>query len=154
VFYFAYGSNMNWQQMQERCPSARFKGVALLPDHKLAFTRKSIKRRCGVADAVPTQGRKIWGVLYEITAPDLVALDKSEGYLPGREKNSYFRRECVVLLNGEDQQPRAAFIYFGEPQSNPPLPNIGYKNLILSGARHRHLPDEYVRELEAIEVSG
>jgi hypothetical protein len=41
MLYFAYGSNMNWQQMQDRCPSARFFGVALLPDHKLAFTRES-----------------------------------------------------------------------------------------------------------------
>jgi len=79
MLYFAYGSNMNWQQMQERCPSARFFGVALLPDHKLAFTRKSIKRGCGVADAVPTQGQKVWGVVYEVTDRDVIKLDKSEG---------------------------------------------------------------------------
>jgi gamma-glutamylcyclotransferase len=154
MLYFAYGSNMNWQQMQERCPSARFVGVALLPGYKLAFTRNSIKRGCGVADAVPTQGQKMSGVVYEITAVDLVELDKSEGYLPGREKNSYFRRECVILLNGEDLQSRNAFIYFGDPQPNPPLPNSDYKNLILSGARHWNLPKAYICELEAIEVSG
>jgi gamma-glutamylcyclotransferase len=93
MLYFAYGSNMNWQQMQNRCPSARFFGIALLPDHKLAFTRKSIKRGCGVADAAPTQNHNVWGIVYEITAQDIEALDKSEGYMPGREKNSYFRRE-------------------------------------------------------------
>jgi gamma-glutamylcyclotransferase len=114
MLYFAYGSNMNWQQMQERCPSARFFGVAWLPDHKLAFTRKSIKRGCGVADAVPTQGQKVWGVVYEITDRDVIKLDKSEGYMPGREKNSYFRRESVVLRNGGDQQPLTVFIYFGD----------------------------------------
>ena len=154
MLYFAYGSNMNWQQMQDRCSSACFVGVALLPDHKLAFTRKSSKRGCGVADAVPTQGQRVWGVLYEVAALDIAELDKSEGYLPGRAKNSYFRRECVVLLNGDDQQPRTAFIYFGDPQPNPPLPNIDYKNLILLGARHWRLPEEFVRKLEAIEVSG
>jgi hypothetical protein len=74
--------------------------------------------------------------------------------MPGREKNSYFRRECVVLLNGDDQQPLAAFIYFGDPMPNPPLPNIDYKNQILSGARYWHLPEAYVRELEAIELGG
>ena len=66
MLYFAYGSNMNWQQMRERCPSARFVGVALLSEHKLAFTRKSKKRGCGVADAVLEGGRKVWGVIYEI----------------------------------------------------------------------------------------
>ncbi len=154
MLYFAYGSNMNWQQMKERCPSARFVGIAALPDHKLAFTRKSINRGCGVADAVPGQGQKLWGVVYEITTLDIEKLDKSEGYLPGRKKNSYCRRECVVFPNGDDKQPLNVFTYFGEPQPNPPLPNADYKNLILTGARHWHLPEEFVRRLEAIEVSG
>jgi hypothetical protein len=56
VLYFAYGSNMNWEQMKTRCPSARFVAVALLPDYKLAFTRKSINRGCGVADGVLLDG--------------------------------------------------------------------------------------------------
>jgi gamma-glutamylcyclotransferase len=153
MLYFAYGSNMNWRQMQDRCPSARFFGVALLPDHKLAFTRESIRRGCGVADILPTQGQKVWGVVYEINASDIAKLDTSEGYKPGRSKNSYFRRECVVLLDGNVQQPLTIFTYFADPMSNPPLPNIDYKNLILSGARRWQLPEAYVRELEAIDVS-
>jgi gamma-glutamylcyclotransferase len=154
MLYFAYGSNMNWQQMKERCPSARFAGVALLPDHKLAFTRKSINRGCGVADAVPEHGQKMWGVVYEVGDVDVAKLDTSEGYRPGRQKNSYFRSECNVLLNGDNRQPLTVFTYFGDPQPNPPLPNLDYKNLILSGARHWHLPVEYVRQLEEqIEVS-
>jgi hypothetical protein len=56
---------MNWQQMVERCSSARFVGTALLPNHRLAFTRKSIRRSCGVADAVLDRGRNIWGVVYD-----------------------------------------------------------------------------------------
>ena len=44
--------------------------------------------------------------------------------------------------------------YFADPQPNPPLPNQAYKDLILSGARHWRLPDDYVAELEAVEVSG
>ena len=42
----------------------------------------------------------------------------------------------------------------GYPQPNPPLPNAVYKTLILTGGRHGHLPEEYIRELEQIEVSG
>jgi hypothetical protein len=34
--YFVCGSNMDWLQMREHCPSAHFVGIALLPDHKLA----------------------------------------------------------------------------------------------------------------------
>jgi gamma-glutamylcyclotransferase len=155
MLYFAYGSNMNWRQIRERCPSVRFVGTALLPDHKLAFTRKSIKRGCGVADAVPERDKKIWGIVYDINALDIRKLDTAEGYWPGRLKNSYFRRECMVLLDGDDQQSLAVFTYYGDPQPNPPLPNIEYKNLILSGARHWRLPAEYVQQLdEQIKVSG
>jgi gamma-glutamylcyclotransferase len=140
--------------MKERCPSTRFVSVTLLPDHKLAFTRKSIKRGCGVADAVSEHGQKMWGVVYEISALDVGEFDASKGYGPGAHKNSYVRRERRVLHDGDDQKPLTVFTYLGNRQPSPPLPNIDYKNLILSGARHWHLPAEYIRQLdEHIKVS-
>jgi gamma-glutamylcyclotransferase len=154
MFIFAYGSNMNWDQMRKRCPSSRFVGIAALLDYKLAFTRKSIKRGCGVADVVSEVGTKVWGVLYEISDFDVAKLDTIEGFRPGREKNSYSRRECSVFLDGNDQRPLKVSVYSGDPQPNPPLPNVAYKNLILTGARHWNLPEEYIHELEQIEVSG
>jgi gamma-glutamylcyclotransferase len=152
VLCFAYGSNMDWTQMKERCASTRFAGVALLPDHRLAFTRKSVKRGCGVADAVPGVGRELWGVVYEVSDSDVGKLDACEGYSPGRAKNAYWRRECRVLLDGDDRRPLTASAYFGDAQPSPPLPNQAYKDLILSGARHWHLPNRYIEDLERIEV--
>src|SRR5918995_5170968 len=90
MLYFAYGSNMNWAQMKARCPSARFVGVALLRDHRLAFTRKSVNRGCGVADVVSEAGARVWGgAVFEVSDLDIGKLDVSEGYRPGRDKNSY-----------------------------------------------------------------
>ncbi len=154
MLYFAYGSNMNWQQMQERCRSARFVGLAKLSDYGLAFTRKSVNRGCGVADVVPEPGKSVWGVVYEIGDLDLGKLDRSEGCRPGREMNSYWRRECMVYLDGDDARPLTVSAYFGDPQETPPLPNEAYKDLIVSGAKHWHLPDDYVQELEQIKVGG
>jgi len=154
VLYFAYGSNMNWNQMRERCPSSRFVGIAVLRDHRLAFTRESVSRGCGVADAVAEDGAQVWGVVYEIADLDVGKLDASEGFRPGRDKNSYYRRECLVFFDGGDRRPVTVSAYFGDPQPNPPLPNAVYKTLILTGGRHGHLPEEYIRELEQIEVSG
>lgn len=45
--YFAYGSNMAASQLLDRCPSMRFVTIAELPNHSLAFTRWSTKRKCG-----------------------------------------------------------------------------------------------------------
>jgi gamma-glutamylcyclotransferase len=149
VLYFAYGSNMNWQQMKKRCLSARFVSIALLPEYKLAFTRESINRGCGVADVVREPGQKVWGVVYQLSHFDMEKLDLSEGYKIGRQKNSYWRRECQVLQN---QRPLTVFTYFGEPQLVPPGPNAEYKTLIVSGARYWNLPDDYIRDLETIEV--
>jgi gamma-glutamylcyclotransferase (GGCT)/AIG2-like uncharacterized protein YtfP len=154
VLYFAYGSNMNWNQMRERCPTSRFVGIAVLRDHKLAFTRESVCRGCGVADVVAEDRARVWGVVYEIADLDVGKLDACEGFRPGRATSPYYRRDCMVFLDGEDQRPLTVSAYFGHPQPDPPLPNAAYKDLILAGARHWHLPEEYICKLEQIEVSG
>jgi hypothetical protein len=71
VLYFAYGSNLDFDQMSERCPSARFVAIAELPHHRLAFTRRSKNRNCGVADAVPDVSQSVWGVVYAISHDEI-----------------------------------------------------------------------------------
>lgn len=153
MLYFAYQSNMDWAQMKNRCASATFAGIAQFPDHRLAFTRNSINRGCGVADAVRDEGRSVWGALFEIAELDVGSLDKSEGYRRGREKNSYWRRECIVFLDGDVERPVTAQTYFAKREPNPPPPNQAYKDLILFAARHWHLPADYIAELEASAVT-
>lgn len=153
MLYFAYGSNMDWDQMRERCPSARFVGVAKLPGHRLAFSRRSRKRNCGVADAVEDQGSDVWGVVYEIDDQDIARLDVAEGYSPGRAKNAYRREERHVFVDGAKSTPLSVAVYFAIPEENPSLPNEDYKSQILKGANHWHLPQEYIRDvLERIEA--
>ncbi|MCH8063679.1 MAG: gamma-glutamylcyclotransferase, partial [Chloroflexi bacterium] len=77
--YFAYGSNMNPDQIRCVSPKAVFISTVRLQSHRLDFTRFS-KRRCGgVADIVPDPNAETWGVLYEVEEEDLKALDKKEG---------------------------------------------------------------------------
>ncbi|MEW6713076.1 MAG: gamma-glutamylcyclotransferase family protein, partial [Candidatus Riflebacteria bacterium] len=128
--YFAYGSNMDWKQMSERCPSARFLTVAVLPDHQLAFSRVSTSRGCGVADVVPCTGSGVWGVVYEISADDLCKLDRTEGFEPGREKNCYIRTEKTVYEGSAKGSPLNVSIYFAVPQPGSHFPNKKYLSLI------------------------
>ena len=67
-------------------------------------------------------------------------------------RNSYWRRDCVVLLDDDDGRPLSASTYFAERQPNPPRPNQAYKDLIVAGARRWGLPAHYIAELERIEV--
>jgi hypothetical protein len=151
MLYFAYGSNMYWQQMKERCPSARFVGIAKLKDHRLAFTRISKSRLCGAADVVPALGCEVWGVIYDIEECDFIPLDKAEDYVPGSQENSYNRVQRSVLANGGSETLVWTYLAVHEP--NPPLPSAHYKGLIVEGARYWKLPPEYIESLESIEVS-
>jgi gamma-glutamylcyclotransferase (GGCT)/AIG2-like uncharacterized protein YtfP len=152
---FAYGSNMDFAQMRERCPSAQFVCIATLKNYRLVFTRKSKDRGCGVSDVVPSPDSVVWGVVYEITEYDLAVLDVKEGYRPNRlaEDNSYNRRTETVFQDGDETKPLNVGIYFAVPQKNPPLPNQVYKELILNGTNHWNLPTDYIAELEKIQVA-
>jgi len=153
MLYFAYGSNMDWDQMRERCPSAKFVGVAKLPGHRLAFSRRSKKRRCAVADAIAEADSDVWGVVYDIETPDVDRLDKAEGYSPGRSENAYRREEQNVLLGGEEARPVVAAVYYAVPELKPGLPSKEYMTQILKGARQWKLPSEYIPNvLQKIEV--
>jgi gamma-glutamylcyclotransferase (GGCT)/AIG2-like uncharacterized protein YtfP len=79
--YFAYGSNLDVAQMKERCPSSDPLGVARLSGYRLAFSRYSRTRGCGVADIVTQAGAEVWGLVYELSESDLTgSLDRYEGY--------------------------------------------------------------------------
>jgi len=146
---------MDWDQIRERCPSARFLGIAVLLDHQLAFSRDSSlsTRKHGVADAVKCEGRQVWGVIYDVDERDIGNLDKKEGFQPGKMNNSYQREQRHVFLDGNREKPLAVGIYLAIPQPGPHRPSEKYKDLILSGAKFWHLPEDYIREiLEPIQV--
>lgn len=70
--YFAYGSNMDVEQMKFRCPEATLKGPAILSDYKL--TERLF------ADIDESAGGAVSGLLWSITEKDLQALDRYEGF--------------------------------------------------------------------------
>src|SRR5215469_16928692 len=149
MYYFAYGSNLNWGQMQRRCPSACFVDVAKLPNHRLAFTRFSSSRGCGVADIVEAEDRSVWGVVYEITDPaDVQRLDRYEGV-----PEAYVRSSTGVFLCKTPEEAVNAATYFACKQPDPPLPNAEYKALIVAGAKFWRLPAEYIEELGRISIA-
>lgn len=155
MLFFSYGSNMDFAQMRDRCPSARFIAVAKFPDHRLAFTRYAKDRGCGVCDALPEPGKDIWGVLYDVADGDFERLDRSEGYQPGRplDQNAYWREQRRVYREGKETEPILAWLYLANRQPNPPPPNTAYKRQLVEGAKHWGLPDEYVAQLERITVT-
>ena len=155
MLYFAYGSNMNWDQMRDRCPSTRFDSIARAEGYRLAFTRFSKKRQCGVADIVASAGSDVWGVVFEISDDEVNVLDKSEGYSRDRdrEKNAYERRQLDVFRQGSNAPAITVWTYVVVNKlKSPPKPSAEYKATILAGARHWKLPADYIEVLEQIET--
>jgi gamma-glutamylcyclotransferase (GGCT)/AIG2-like uncharacterized protein YtfP len=151
VRYFAYGSNLDPEQMAERCPSARFVNRALLSDFELAFTRWSTRRRCGVADVVPEPGGRVWGVVYAMSEADGRRLDGFEGFVPGRTANGYTRVERTVWVEGDAARLLAATTYEVVERSPTPFaPNADYLGHLLRGAAHWGLPEAYQQRLRSI----
>lgn len=76
--YFAYGSNMDIQQMSRRCPDAKFVCTATADGWRLWMDQT------GYATIEPAEpGEKVEGVLWEISTADELELDRYEGVASG-----------------------------------------------------------------------
>ena len=58
--YFAYGSNLNFEQMAYRCPEATAVGTAKLEGYELAFRR-------GYLTILPKEDASVEGLIWSVT---------------------------------------------------------------------------------------
>ena len=143
--YFAYGSNIEDLVVEGR--HVRCLGVARLDDHRLAFTRRSVKTGSGVADVLASAGEAVWGVLYELEPSDAAVLDRKEG-----AGWAYVRRP--VRVDTVDGQAVDAFLYTVlDKEFREVPPSNAYLSRLLTGARRRGLPDLYLRKLERLQAA-
>ena len=146
--YFAYGSNMSDAVMSARCPGHRFLGPARLPDHRLAFTRRSIRSGTGVADIVAEPGTDVWGALYELDDPSMAELDRKEG------SGWAYERAWVTVYRDGDSPEEAVTYRVMEPESSEVQPSPEYLEGLIQSARERELPDEYVESLRRFGLAA
>ena len=152
MIYFAYGSNMDWNQMRDRCPAAQFLFKATLKGYTLVFTHQRINNKGGAADVVERPNGIVWGVVYHVEDSDLPGLYRSEGYQPGRARNSY--APITVTVHPHDDAKRELKVTtFTVCQKLPPhqQPSREYLDRILAGAHYWSLPQDYQETLERIE---
>jgi gamma-glutamylcyclotransferase (GGCT)/AIG2-like uncharacterized protein YtfP len=119
MLYFAYGSNLNIDQMAARCPCAVPVAPFDLVDHELVFR--------GVADIVPKPGARVVGGLWRITKECEAALDRYEGVASG-----LYRKEFVTVEVGGSEE-RALVYMMNADEVGPP--SRGYLSTIASGFR-------------------
>ena len=124
MYYFAYASNLNRKQMQERCPDSQTKFPATLHHYQLVFVGWSRKWRGATATIRPIRRGKVPGAVYEVSEECLRQLDKYEG--------SDYRR-LNVIVNNEDGEPIEAVTYIRSGQAEPAKPSAEYLAVIQQG---------------------
>tara|TARA_R110002020_G_scaffold34640_5_gene105185 strand:+ start:504 stop:1268 length:765 start_codon:yes stop_codon:yes gene_type:complete len=141
-YYFAYGSNLNLEQMATRCPNARHIGNVKIKDWRLVFR--------GVADIEPFIGGRLVGGVFKINDTDELALDDYEGYASGLYTKDYFD----FKIAGKEER----VMYYTMGTTDIGQPSTYYYKTIWQGYEDcglelRHLQDAYKSTLESITVS-
>lgn len=122
--YFAYGSNINLNQMAFRCPAATPVCPVTLDDYELTF------RGGGVATIIPAEGKQVPGLLWELTPECERALDHYEGF------PSYYDKEQITVSDKNGAQ-FDVMVYVMTPKfsRDAVVPSEFYYKGILDGYR-------------------
>ncbi len=132
--YFAYGANMDVEDMARRCPRSRPLGLARLMRHRLAIMRE------GWLTAKRDPRGRVHGVLWDLALADVAALDRFEGVGEGLYKKAM---QPVIAAGG----PKRALVYFGT-NAGPGRADMGYIRGVIAGATHWRLPEDGLAALE------
>ena len=135
--YFAYGSNMDAAAMAARCPRSRLIGRGRLAGFK------TILMASGFISVAPDRRMSVHGVLWDVAAGDVAALDRYEDVARGlyAKKNFPILREPVGAVR--------ALTYVG---ARPDLgaASRGYFEGVIAAARAQALPGDYVDYLSSL----
>ena len=144
-YYFAYGSNMDTNRVEERGLGYTEVVGGCLNGFKLRFNKRSrLKPVSGRANLQQCSKSSACGVLYKLQDPsDVVVMDSFE-HAPVD-----YRRLIVEVHTAH--QPVAAWTYFATPRAtdNSLKPQRSYLNHLLAG--RDFLPNEYVAMLENVD---
>lgn len=135
ALYFAYGSNMDPQQMEQRAPGARPLGPARLDGFGLVFNVYSTTWQGGAANLELDPDAHVWGVLWEVPEDEVGGLDAFQGH------PVFYRREEISVTG--PQGPVIAWTYRVAHQEGTYVrPTDQYLHQVRSAIRVHGLPPE------------
>lgn len=137
--YFAYGSNMDRAHMKKLCPQAEPMGVAEIVHHAFFISH----------GGYGSIGRKrlstVKGVLWKISARDLVALDGYEAVGDGLYQHAFM----PVKFDGKLMK---ALVYVAnDPRQGRCRPE--YRRMVFEAAKSWNLPADYLAGLDKALVA-
>ena len=129
--YFAYGSNLDLEQMAQRGPDAEIVGPVRLENYELRF------RGSGFATVAPKKGSTVHGLVWKITPNCEQSLDRYEGY------PRHYTKETVTVKDAAGAEIPVMVYIMAEPYCRQPaLPSPYYYRVIQRGFEANGLPVE------------
>lgn len=141
--YAAYGSNMDPEQMLERCPHSPAAGVGWLPGWRLTFGGEELGWDGALPMIVPDPDEQVFVALFDVSPQDMLTLD----YWEGADTGLYNKiRQRVSTLDADV----VTWVYLldGFEGGMPSARTIG---LMSDAAQAAGAPDDYVAELRSRE---
>ena len=132
MLYFAYGSNLNHQQMKKRCKDSKFIKFFFLDGYKLSFC--AINQSYGFANIIKESNSKVPGGIWEISLNDERELDYYEGFPIRYDKDFFLLNRNKVMYYIIKRQ------YLFKP------PKRMYIDIINQGYKDCNIDTEYLKK--------
>lgn len=148
MFYVAYGSNINRNQMAYRCPTAIVYGKGLVKDYRLVFNTH--------ADIIPEIGCEVPVLVWDITSDtEWATLDRYEGV-----KGGYYERITVPVTLEDGTTVNGIAYVMTAQRKGFAMPYRQYWDGIVEGYEWQDMDTGYLwealdyTELKASEENG
>ncbi|MCD6220871.1 gamma-glutamylcyclotransferase [bacterium] len=144
--YFAYGSNMDPEQMKQRGIKLTQREWAILKNWRLEFNKIASRNpKEGYANIVRDNNEAVEGILYEISEEDVKKLNKWERYPIHYDRTT-------VKVNLKDGREINTLVYIAQPDKvrNGLKPTREYLAHLLKGCDL--LSKEYCEKLKKWEI--
>lgn len=146
--YIAYGSNLNVEQMEYRCPGARVVGKAMLKDWELLFRGSKTGAYLTIGQK---KGSEVPVAVWEVTEFDEDRLDIYEGY-----PTFYYKKDIKVMLDNyenDEMEEVDAFVYIMHENRPIGVPSDYYMQVCQEGYEEfdfneRYLWDAYFKSVK------
>lgn len=141
AYYFAYGSNMDMEQMRRRCPDAKCIDTAVLHGWKFALDE------VGYATVVLEAGASVPGLLWMLTDADEAELDTYEGV-----RYNCYEKVTLSVVPKRAYEPTQALVYVSLRGANEGARVQGYLERIVHAAAHAGFGRSYLGMLKDLWV--
>lgn len=146
---FQYGSNASRARLNGprrlNCHASVQGPAETVDDYDICFDVDSKTNRCAASDLVPVNGRKAWGVLYEI--PDeFIRGKRNDGQktLTQVEGSRYEEKDIAVRRRDGEIAQAKTFLVRPDERRSGLTTGVWYVSWIVYGLREQGVPEPYI----------